>query len=148
MHLSRGTSRYCAVLLLLVVIGSSLCFAQSETATVAGQVSDPSGFNIAGAELNLVDIDHGTTTSAKTDKSGFYRFASVHPGRYRIEVRAEGFRVINLTDLVVNVQDHLEQNFKLALGSISERVAHRADLGRQHGDDKDFPRRVRAIRTI
>jgi hypothetical protein len=23
-----------------------------------------------------------------------------------------------------------------------------ADLGRQHGDDKDFPRRVRAIRTI
>ncbi len=121
-HLSRGTFRYYAVLLLLVVIGSSLCFAQSETATVAGQVSDPSGFNIAGAELNLVDIDHGTTTSAKTDKSGFYRFASVHPGRYRIEVRAEGFRVINLTDLVVNVQDHLEQNFKLALGSISESI--------------------------
>jgi len=23
-----------------------------------------------------------------------------------------------------------------------------ADLGRQHGDDKDFPRRVRAIRMI
>jgi hypothetical protein len=23
-----------------------------------------------------------------------------------------------------------------------------ADLGRQHGDDKDFPRRVRAIRAI
>lgn len=23
-----------------------------------------------------------------------------------------------------------------------------ADLGRLHGDDKDFPRRVRAIRTI
>ncbi len=23
-----------------------------------------------------------------------------------------------------------------------------ADLGRQHGDDKDFPRRVRAIRQI
>jgi hypothetical protein len=23
-----------------------------------------------------------------------------------------------------------------------------ADLGRQHGDDKDFPRRVRAVRVI
>ena len=30
--------------------------------------------------------------------------------------------MVNVTGLTVNVQDHLEQNFKLAVGSVSESV--------------------------
>jgi hypothetical protein len=37
-------------------------------------------------------------------------------------VTAAGFKIVDVTDLVVNVQDHLEQNFKLAVGSVSESV--------------------------
>jgi len=72
--------------------------------------------------VNLVDIDRGTSIGATTNNSGLYRFASVHPGRYRMEVRAAGFRLINVTGLTVNVQDHLEQNFRLTVGSVSESV--------------------------
>ena len=39
-----------------------------------------------------------------------------------MEVSADGFRIINVTGLTVNVQDHLEQNFKVVIGSISESV--------------------------
>lgn len=119
---SPAVPRQFAQLVLLVVLSSGILFAQFETATVAGRISDPSGLSISEAQVNLVDIDRGTTEHATTDRSGLYRFASVRPGRYRIQVRAAGFRVIDLTGLTVNVQDHLEQNFKLTVGSVLESV--------------------------
>jgi hypothetical protein len=96
--------------------------AQLETATVSGQVVDPSGLSVAGAHVKLVDIDRDTTTSATTNNSGLYTFASVHPGRYRMEVAAAGFRIVNVTGLALNVQDHIEQNFRLQIGSVAESV--------------------------
>ena len=112
----------CSLLLLLLFSLSVFLLAQVETATVAGEVSDPSGLSISGAQVSIVDIDRGTMLTATTDHAGSYRFASVHPGQYRMQVRASGFRVVDVTGLTVNVQDHLQQNFKLAVGSVSESV--------------------------
>ena len=109
-------------LLLLVSLAANSALAQLETATVSGQVVDPSGLSITGAKVKLVDIDRDTTTSTATNPSGLYTFPSVRPGRYRMEVTVAGFKVVNVTGLTVNVQDHLEQNFKLAVGSVSESV--------------------------
>ena len=121
LHLSLVFERLC-LLLLLVSLTASSALAQLETATVSGQVMDPSGLSITGAQVKLVDIDRDTAMTRTTNSSGLYTFASVHPGRYRIEVRAAGFRMINFTGLIVNVQDHLEQNFKVAVGSVSESI--------------------------
>jgi hypothetical protein len=109
-------------LLLLVLLAAHSTFAQLETATVSGQVVDPSGLSITRAQVKLVDIDRDTTTITATNPSGLYTFPSVRPGRYRMEVTAAGFKVVNVTGLTVNVQDHLDQNFKLAVGSVSESV--------------------------
>ncbi len=109
-------------LLLLVTCLVRPALAQLETATVSGQVVDPSGLGVAGAHVKLVDIDRDTTTSATTNNSGLYTFASVHPGRYRLEVNAAGFRIVNVTGLTLNVQDHIEQNFRLQIGSVAESV--------------------------
>jgi hypothetical protein len=110
------------LLLLLVSVAASTAFAQLETATVSGQVVDPSGLSIAGAQVRLVDIDRDTTTGTATNPSGLYTFPSVKPGRYRLEVTAAGFKVVNITGLIVNVQDHIEQNFRLQVGSVAESV--------------------------
>src|SRR5258708_9959546 len=120
MHLPVGVYR--CLLLVLIPFTATLTLAQFETATVSGQVSDPGGLSVSGAQVNLVDVDRGASIGATTNNAGLYRFASVHPGRYRMEVRAAGFRLINVTGLTVNVQDHLEQNFKLTVGSVSESV--------------------------
>ena len=121
-RLTIGIDRYNVLFLLVALLSCRLAFAQSEAATLSGWVSDPSDLSVPGAQVYLIDIDRGIAADTRTDRSGLYRFASIHPGRYRIEVRAEGFRVINLTDLIVNVQDHLQQNFRLNVGSVSESV--------------------------
>jgi len=113
--------KFCFLLLFFSLV-ANFTWAQSETATVSGQVVDPSGLNLTGAQVKLVDIDRGTGFNATTNAAGLYTFLSVRPGRYRMEVTAAGFKVIDVTGLIVNVQDHIEQNFRLQIGSVAESV--------------------------
>ncbi|MCU1224332.1 MAG: hypothetical protein JWQ42_2425 [Edaphobacter sp.] len=122
LHLSFEVVCKCYFTLVLISLIAALASAQSETATVSGQVVDTSGLNIADAQVKLVDVDRATSIGVTTKKSGLYTFVSIRPGRYRMEVSVAGFRVVNVTGLTVNVQDHLEQNFRLSVGSVSESV--------------------------
>lgn len=124
----------CLRLLLILGAGSSLWFApyatgQSDAAVVLGRVVDQSGMSVEGAQVELVDIDRENTITAKTQTTGFYSFLNVKPGHYRMQVSASGFRTINLTSLTINIQDNLEENFKLAVGSVSESVTVEAKSG-------------------
>src|SRR5579863_406413 len=124
----RVAGNHLSVLFLFLgIVFVSPALAQLETATVSGQVVDPSGLSLAGAHIKLVDIDRDTTTTVATNNSGLYTFASVHPGRYRMEVDAAGFRKVNVTGLTLNVQDHIEQNFRLQIGSVAESVTVEAN---------------------
>ena len=118
----RRVLRNSCFLWLLLSLVANFIWAQSETATVSGQVVDPSGLNVTGAQVKLVDIDRDTSTSTTTNNSGLYTFPSVRPGRYRMAVTAPGFKVVDVTTVTINVQDHLEQNFKLTVGSVSESI--------------------------
>lgn len=109
-------------LLALTILSLEMAIAQTDSATVSGRVVDPSGFIVAGARVTLVDIDRETATIVSTNSSGLYTFRGVHPGRYRMEVAAKGFRVVNVTGLTVNTQANLEQNFALSVGSVSESI--------------------------
>src|SRR5260370_19641515 len=57
-----------------------------------------------------------------TNDAGIYVFASVHPGQYQVTVHKPGFKQVDLLGMIVNVQDHIEQNFRLQIGSVAESV--------------------------
>jgi hypothetical protein len=120
LRLSRRVMEQFCFLLLLFSLVANFTWAQSETATVSGQVVEPSGLNVTGAQVKLVDIDRDTSVSVPTNNNGLYAFPSVRPGRYRMEVTAAAFKVVNVTGLLVNVQDHIEQNFRLQIGPVAE----------------------------
>ncbi|HWY54130.1 MAG TPA: TonB-dependent receptor [Terriglobales bacterium] len=124
LRLPTGVVGNCPFFFLLFLVTCLVhpALAQLDTATVSGQVVDPAGLGVTGAHVKLVDIDRDTTTSAATNNSGLYTFASVRPGRYRLEVNAAGFKIVNVTGLTLNVQDHIEQNFRLQIGSVAESV--------------------------
>jgi len=112
-----------AILLLCGVLClTSMAAAQTETATVSGRVSDSSGAVVPAAGVQLQSVDRGEVIATVTNGAGIYVFPSVHPGQYRIAVKKEGFRRVDVLDFVVNVQDHIEQNFSLQVGSISESI--------------------------
>src|SRR5882762_10990487 len=100
----------------------SAVMGQTETATVSGLVTDRAGAAVPGAEMRLLSVERGTVTTTTTNDAGIYVFPSIHPGQYQISVHKQGFKQVDLLGLIVNVQDHIEQNFHLDVGSVTESV--------------------------
>jgi hypothetical protein len=111
--------------LLACFIPSAL--AQTETGTIRGSVIDPAGAVVPKSTVRLIDVDRGSQTEVATGSGGFYTFASVRPGHYHIEVEKSGFKMVRLTGVTVNVQDNLEENFKLSVGVVSESITVEAN---------------------
>jgi len=101
---------------------SSTVMGQTETATVSGLVTDRTAAAVSGAEVRLQSVERGTVTTTSTNDAGIYVFPSVYPGQYQISVQKQGFKQVDLLGLIVNVQDHIEQNVHLEIGSVAESV--------------------------
>jgi len=102
----------CLLALTISVLG------QSDTATVSGLVTDPQGKVVTGAEVLVTNVDTNAMVRQVSNDVGLYVVVGLKPGRYRVSVTKEGFRRIDLTDFVVNVQDTLSRNFQLQLGPV------------------------------
>src|SRR5260370_9804187 len=101
---------------------ASAVMGQTETATVSGLVTDRRAGAVSGAEVRLQSVERGTVTTTTTNDAGIYLFPSVHPGQFQISVHKQGFKQVDLLGLIVNVQDHIAQNFRLEVGSVTESV--------------------------
>src|ERR1700739_1411338 len=95
---------------------------QTETARISGFVTDASGAVVVGADVVLSNIDQGTSTTVVTNHAGIYILPSIRPGQYRISARKDGFKTVDVLGVVVNVQDRLEENFRLEPGSKTESI--------------------------
>jgi hypothetical protein len=97
-----------------------MSFAQSEAAAVSGRITDQQGAMVFGAKLIITNIDTNLVSKQTSNREGLYLLSGLKPGRYRITVTKDGFSTINLTNLVLNVQDHVSENFRLQVGSVSQ----------------------------
>jgi len=110
---------------LLIIVPSSL--GQTESATLSGLITDPQGQVVAGVAVEVTNLDTNITVHRTTNGAGLYVAVGLKPGRYRVSVTKDGFRRIDLTDLVLNVQDVLSRNFQLQLGPVLASITVVAD---------------------
>jgi TonB dependent receptor/Carboxypeptidase regulatory-like domain len=116
----------CGCLLGLLCV-AYVAMGQTETATISGLVTDEGGGMVPNCEVVLQSVERGTLTTAKTNDAGIYVFASVQPGQYNLTIKRSGFKQVDFLGVIVNVQDHIEQNFRLQVGSVSESVTVEAN---------------------
>src|ERR1043166_568360 len=109
-------------ILLSVIFSTCTLFAQSaSTYTLSGDVTDPSGAVVSGAEIILTDIGTNSSQKATSNQAGHYSFPSVQPGEYRLTIKKERFRQTTTT-LTVSVGINVSQNVKLEVGGANEIV--------------------------
>ncbi|MGO9087539.1 MAG: TonB-dependent receptor domain-containing protein [Candidatus Sulfotelmatobacter sp.] len=113
------------VLCLLAVV--PLSFGQTEAATLSGLITDPQGRVVPDVAVDVTNVDTNVSVHKTTNGAGLYVVVGLKPGRYRVSVTKEGFRRIDFTDLVLNVQDVLSRNFQLQLGPILASITVVAD---------------------
>src|SRR5690349_21710035 len=97
-------------------------YAQSTNASLTGRITDPTKALIIGARITAISAGTDLRYEARTNGAGEYHLANLPPGRYRIEIEKPGFNKLVKPDVLLHVQDALEINFELKVGSASETV--------------------------
>lgn len=116
----RRPSLSIACVLLLCVSLSVQGFAQVNTASLTGLVGDPTGAAVAGATVTAKNRATNVDTSATTDSSGYYTFASLPVGNYTLTVEVQGFKKTVRENVALEVGQKARIDFALSVGAIGE----------------------------
>src|SRR5271156_6677931 len=119
-HAPRVSSVF--LILVLCALTSIPVFSQTATATLSGVINDPKGGVVPDVEVTTTRIETGTVVATKTNGAGIYFFTGLLPGHYHLMINKPGFKEIAIKEFELHVQDKLEQNFSLEIGSVSETV--------------------------
>ena len=115
------TARFWSVLWAIIMVAGTAS-SQNQTATLSGRITDQQGRVVPGASVEVMNIDTNVAARTESNTAGLYVVSNLIPGSYRIVIRKPGFAEIVKTGLTFHVQDAIEQNFELRVGSLSQSV--------------------------
>src|ERR1700760_2681585 len=110
-----------ALILTLAACGV-MCAQTAVTGAITGFVSDNSGAAVADATVTATNPDTKVTITTTTNADGVYRFTSLIPGRYTINISKTGFKQVTQENIKVDVTDTVRLDMKLDVGSVSTDV--------------------------
>jgi len=113
--------------LLAVFLLAPAAFAQFDTATVLGTITDSSGAAIPGATVTLKNLGTGITAAARTDENGAYQFFNVKIGSYQVSAEASGFAKALAENIQVTVNARQRVDLSLKAGAVTETITISAD---------------------
>jgi hypothetical protein len=118
----RRAPRAAARLLLLSVCLTLNASAQVNNASVTGLVTDTTGAVVPNASVTLRNKATNVETTASTDSSGYYTFASVPVGAYAVTVERQGFKRVVLEEVRLEVGQKARVDAALEVGAVTETV--------------------------
>src|SRR4051794_29012540 len=109
---------------LLAALLSSICHghAQEVTARLDGTIKDTAGAVVPEAPLSARNVSTGVVTTATSDLSGNYVFASLAPGTYTLSVKKPGFATRMITGITLQVAQKATVDLTLNVGQVNQTV--------------------------
>ena len=118
---------FAACLFFVCGLTSTTLLAQSNNASITGEITDPNGAVIQGAQIALTSKDTKQTSSYVSDVNGYYSFRNVLPGTYQLTITAQGFGKYTQEGILVRVGYPIRQDVQLKLESTTQSVDVAAD---------------------
>src|SRR5947207_1227860 len=112
-----ATAACCSILAL-----SSGAWAQEYRATLAGEVTDPSGSAVDAAKVTATSVERNVTFESATNSAGRYTIPFLPPGRYNVTVQKTGFKQFVREGVSLLAADRLAMDVKLDLGAVADTV--------------------------
>jgi hypothetical protein len=110
---------FCIIILTAV---ANLARAQSESATITGTITDPSGALQTSAQVTALQEQTGARTQGLVTEDGQYSFPALRPGTYTISATAPGFKQSVRSGVVLQVNQSIRLDIRMELGSTTEQV--------------------------
>jgi hypothetical protein len=95
---------------------------------LTGDVEDPSGGDVQGAEVRVYGAAGNLVARANTDNDGSYEIGNLPSGKYRVEFAKPGFQTTSVRDVNVSGGEEQTQDVTLRVGSISESVTVQSQI--------------------
>ena len=105
----------------LVVLAGAAAFAQSNQGTITGTISDPAGAVVAGAVIEVKNVETGVVSRGGTSATGNY-VISVPAGTYELSVLVPGFKKYVQQNVPVVVATDTRKDVTLEVGQNTEVV--------------------------
>jgi len=109
-----------------LVVVLALCmpaaFAQVQSGTIVGTVTDQGGAAVAGAKVTLVNAGTSFTRTVEAGATGQYVATSVPTGSYTVTVEMQGFQKLVRSGLQLTAADTLTVDLSLQVGSVQETI--------------------------
>ena len=116
------TIRLLLVLGLVCSLAGVGLWAQDATGRIIGNVTDPSGAPVLGAQVTATNIRTQIVNTTTTDATGFYQILSLPIGEYQVTVEKEGFRKEVFENQALQISQSLRLDAKLTIGAKTETV--------------------------
>lgn len=108
--------------LALVPFLAFAAFGQTDSGSLSGNITDPSGAPAPGVQITVRNRATGARRTAVSQANGRYEFALLSPGDYALEARAEGFKLYRDEGFRLQVAQQAQLDIALVLGQVSETV--------------------------
>src|SRR3984893_2725532 len=97
-------------------------FSQGNAGRILGTLTDQSGGVMAGATVSVIDTQRGTTRTLTTNQSGEYNSPGLLPSTYTVRAEATGFKTIERTGILLEVNTDLRVDLSLQPGQQNQTI--------------------------
>ena len=116
----RSSALLCVSVFSLLLVTSRQGFGQVDRGGIVGQVTDPAGAIVAGAQVKITNLAANQSSEVTTDANGHYAADLLRIGGYSITVEKAGFKKAVQPRVEVGVNQTARVDFTLQVGSATE----------------------------
>jgi Carboxypeptidase regulatory-like domain len=129
--------------LAILALTAAPVFGQALKGTVLGTVTDPTHAVIPSVSVNITEVNTNFHRMEATNESGFFAFANLDPGTYRIDIQHPGFGKMTRSGIVLDANTTVRADAELTPGGVQQVIdvtaegavlqTDRSDTGAQIG---------------
>src|SRR5712691_9816741 len=101
---------------------------QTLKGTILGTITDSTNAVVPSVTVSITETNTNFRRSDSTNDSGFFAFANLDPGNYRVEVAHPGFRKMVRSALQLDANSTLRVDLELAPGDVTQVVDITAEV--------------------
>ncbi len=116
----------------VAAVAALLAISDLRASGISGDIEDPSGAPIAGAQVSAVNLTTGARRKTVSNESGFYTIPFLPPGPYRLVVRREGFMAATYADIRLVVDQQMRLSVGMSVARVNEIINVKAGLFDEH----------------
>lgn len=121
-HRRGGRLRLGVLAAVLLVSAPSGLWAQIDTGSISGIVTDQTGGALPGVTITVTGTTTGQVRTAVTNELGRYQVSALQPSRYFVKAELQGFATLVRPDVTVNIGGAVDINIAMQIATVAETV--------------------------